>query len=379
MKLMFAGPEFALKDWIFGAVLAVLCLIFYLIPPVDSPIRQTAYTVPAEVLSVDNSMLVEMGIEHYGSQFLTVKVLDSRWNNASFPAVNELRGEMDLDKIFLPGDRITVLINDDAEAEKTLLIAKDYDRFPWTVALFAGFCLLLIVFGMWTGVKALFSFVFSCLVVFKVIIPLALRGYPAGWMIFGCVTLLTAVIVFLVAGVNRKGLTAFAGAVSGVLAGLLMAHLFGSLLHINGATLHGSRALLYNIDVPLNLGDIFTGALILASSGAVMDLAMDIASAIEEVARHNSQLTFRELTASGLRVGRSVVGTMTTTLLLAYSGGYITTLMMFVWQGTHPVDILNNPIVAAEMVKTLVGSFSLVLVAPLTAVAGGWLLRSRRA
>ena len=108
------------------------------------------------------------------------------------------------------------------------------------------------------------------------------------------------------------------------------------------------------------------------SSGAVMDLAMDVASGIEEIARRRSGLPVKELFLSGIRIGRSVVGTMTTTLLLAYSGGYLTLMMVFAAQGTSPIDFINNPYVASEAVKTLVGSFGLVLVAPFTAAVGAW-------
>ena len=108
-----------------------------------------------------------------------------------------------------------------------------------------------------------------------------------------------------------------------------------------------------------------------------MDLGMDIAAGICEVKRHNPSLGFRELFLSGLRMGRAVVGTMTTTLLLAYSGGYITLLMMFASQGTSPLDFLNSTLVASEVVKTLIGSFSLVLVAPFTAFFAGWVFRPR--
>ena len=109
-----------------------------------------------------------------------------------------------------------------------------------------------------------------------------------------------------------------------------------------------------------------------------MDLAMDIAAGVEEVAYHNPELPSTELIRSGLRIGRSVVGTMTTTLLLAYSGGYITLLMMFASQGTSPLDFLNSTLVAAEVVKTLIGSFSLVLVAPFTAFFAGWIFRTEK-
>ena len=136
--------------------------------------------------------------------------------------------------------------------------------------------------------------------------------------------------------------------------------------------------LLYSGYSELNIPDIFTGAVILACSGAVMDLAVDIASAAEELAFHNPQLTMKELTGSCFRIGRSVVGTMTTTLLLAYSGGYLTLLMMFSVQGTHIADILNNPLVAAETIKTLIGSFSLVLGAPFTALISGWIFARKK-
>ena len=128
----------------------------------------------------------------------------------------------------------------------------------------------------------------------------------------------------------------------------------------------------------LSLSDIYIGAIFLSSSGAVMDLAMDIASGLEELSLHNKNLRFKELFKSGLRIGRSVVGTMTTTLLLAYSGGYLTLMMMFAAQGTSPLDFINNPYVASEIVKTLVGSFGLVLVAPFTAFAGAMIFGNKK-
>ena len=109
-----------------------------------------------------------------------------------------------------------------------------------------------------------------------------------------------------------------------------------------------------------------------------MDLGMDVAAGLEEVARHRPNLSRRELAASGFRIGRSVVGTMTTTLLLAYSGGYLTLLMMFAAEGISPWEFLNHPHVAAEVVKTLVGSLGLLLVAPFTALVGALLFHRKR-
>ncbi len=80
-----------------------------------------------------------------------------------------------------------------------------------------------------------------------------------------------------------------------------------------------------------------------------------------------------------MNVGRNVLGTMTTTLLLAYTGGYMAQLMVFIAQGTPIVNILNLKFISAEILHTIVGSFGLVTVAPLTAVASGWLLAGQGA
>ena len=367
------------RDLCFSAVILLCCIGLYFIPSPPPLAKQSGKPVLARVVAVDNSLVEQHGLVKFGSQKLTVRLLNPKYNGAVYQANNELRAQMELDKEFAPGDTAVVILQDaDTAAKNTVLVAQDHYRLGWGLALFAGFCVLLCWFGGWTGAKALFSFVFSCLMIWKAVIPLVLRGWSASWLIFGSVCVLTAVIVYLVAGVTKKGIAAFAGSAAGIFAGLAMAHIFTRVMKINGATLPYVQPLLYSGYEFLNIQDVFIGAMILASSGAVMDLAMDIAAGVEEVAYHNPQLPSTELIRSGLRIGRSVVGTMTTTLLLAYSGGYITLLMMFASQGTSPLDFLNSTLVAAEVVKTLIGSFSLVLVAPFTAFFAGWIFRAEK-
>ncbi len=367
------------RDLCFSAVILLCCIGLYFVPSPPPLAKQPGKPVLARVVAVDNSLVEQHGLVKFGSQKLTVRLLNPKYNGAVYQANNELRAQMELDKEFAPGDTAVVILQDaDTAAKNTVLVAQDHYRLGWGLALFGGFCVLLCWFGGWTGAKALFSFVFSCLMIWKAVIPLVLRGWSASWLIFGSVCVLTAVIVYLVAGVTKKGLAAFAGSAAGIFAGLAMAHIFTRVMKINGATLPYVQPLLYSGYQFLNIQDVFIGAMILASSGAVMDLAMDIAAGVEEVAYHNPQLPSTELIRSGLRIGRSVVGTMTTTLLLAYSGGYITLLMMFASQGTSPLDFLNSTLVAAEVVKTLIGSFSLVLVAPFTAFFAGWIFRAEK-
>ena len=327
------------------------------LPESKAFLAQSGETSRAEVIEVDDSELQTLGLVAFGTQSLKVRLPDGSVKSAH----NEIRAQLDLDKKFKPGDRILVVLGEEP------LIARDHWRLGWIAVLFGGFCVLLVAFGGWTGAKALLSFVFSCLAVWKLLVPLCLAGWRADWSSFGVVSVLTAVIMYLVAGKTRKGLVAFVGAMLGIVASLGLADFFAAVMNVDGATMPFVQTLIYSGFADLDLADVFTGAVILASSGAVMDLAMDIAAATEEVSRHHPGLSRRELLISGLRIGRSVVGTMTTTLLLAYSGGYLTLLMAFAAQGTHPADFLNSTLVSAELVKTLVGSFGLVLVAPFTA------------
>ncbi len=364
-----------IRETIAIALLGLCCLALWLVPPPRALASPEGVATRAEVVSVDNSLLEEHDVLKFGTQRLEVRLLDGPRKGQTFRAANELRAQMELDKLFAPGDSAVVIVKPGDEPSTATLVARDHWRLGWAAALFALFCLLLCAFGGWTGLKALLSFVFGCMVVWKGLIPLVLRGWPASWTAFAATCLLTAVIMYLVAGPTRKGLAAFLGAALGVFAGLAMAHLFGRLMHINGATLPYAQALVNSGYEFLDLPDVFVGATVLASSGAVMDLAMDIASGVEEVARHNPSLPACELMRSGLRIGRSVTGTMTTTLLLAYSGGFLTLLMVFAAQGTAPMDFINSTLVSAELVKTLIGSFSIVLVAPFTAVVAARVFR----
>lgn len=349
-------------------VLALCCAALLLVPGARRLADDGARTVCAEVVEVDDSGLQLHGLVEFGTQLMKVRLPDGR----VFQAANELRAQMELDKKFSVGDTALVVLPPNA-ADGDILVARDHWRMGWGFAFFAGFCILLCVFGGWTGLKALFSFVFSCLVVWKLLIPLVLAGWHASTVVFAAVAVLTGVIMYLVAGWTRKGISAFAGAMLGVVASLALAHFFGRVMNVNGATMPFAQQLLYSGFSGLDLQDIFFGAIVLASSGAVMDLAMDISAGVSEVARHSPGIGRRELFMSGIRIGRVVVGTMTTTLLLAYSGGYLTLLMVFAAQGTSPVDFINSTLVSAEFVKTMVGSFGLVLVAPASALVAAYL------
>lgn len=363
-----------LTSFLLGVVLAAATVYLVLKPGADVLVSSpSSSTSTAKVVEVDDSSVEDLGNVMYGTQRLRVALPDGR----EFDAENELRAQMELDKMFRPGDTIVVELPKTLN-ENTVLFARDYWRIGWAVALFVLFAVLLCIFGGWTGLRALFTFFFSCLAIWKILIPAVLDGVSASLVSFLTVAVLTGVIVFLVAGISRVGVSAFAGSMLGVAVSLVLAWFFSKVMYVDGAAMPFAQQLVNaNADI-VSLRDIFIGSVILASSGAVMDLAMDIAAGMAEVRRHNPDVGFKDLFFSGCRIGRAVVGTMTTTLLLAYSGGYLTLLMVYASEGVRPIDFINTTLVSAEVVKTLVGSFGLVLVAPFTALAGAFVFSFRR-
>ena len=367
-----------LGEWLSVAVLAALCVAMVAAPSAETVVRDDGEPFRAKVVSVDDSQLTLTGLMEYGTQHLVVEMLEGPAEGRRFAAENEMRAQLDIDKKFAPGDTAVVTWPAGGPQDGAVLVARDHWRLGWACALFVAFAALLVAFGGATGAKALFSFVFGCLAVWKVLVPLCLAGWDAGWTVLAVVSLLTAVVMYLVAGATRTAVAAFLGAMLGVATSLFLAMAFTRGMHVNGATMPFVQALLYSGYHDLDLAEVFNGAVVLASSGAVMDLAMDISSGVAEVGRRNPGLGRRELLRSGFRIGRAVVGTMTTTLLFAYSGGYLTLLMVFAAQGTSPAVFLNSTLLSAELVKTLVGSFGLVLVAPFTAIVSAALFARRR-
>ena len=278
-----------------------------------------------------------------------------------------------MDEIFHPGDTIlmAVRINDGKAVEAR---AVNQYRQGWELALFGLFVVILLIYARSIGLKALFSFITSFYIIWKFFIPGLLGGGNPILLTVVTLTLLTVVIITCVAGLTRVTVVATLGTLSGLLLALTLTLFFGEKLKMAGMTAPFATMLIFSGHYTLDLLDIFYASVILGASGAAMDIAMDVAASMNEVLDKKPDITRNELIKSGFNVGRMVTGTMTTTLLLAYSGGYLTMLMLFVTKGTSFTRMLNFKLVAAEIFRTLVGSVGLVLVAPITAILAGFIL-----
>lgn len=366
-----------MKDILIAVVFGVLCITLIVLPTGKTPkYYEGANHAKAEVLSVDNSDLKTHAVIRVGVQALRVRLLNGSHRGMELDALNPLQGKMEFDEVHQEGEK--VLVEYRFNGNKTVAYTRGHYRLEFELMLAGLFALALVLVAGFTGFNALISFVFAGLMIWKVMIPLFLRDidpFPVAVLIVGG---LTASVSFLVGGLSKKGLVTFLGSFTGLLFASVLALLFSKGFRIHGAVRPFAEALLYSGYSHLDLTRIFTSGIIIACSGAVMDLAMDIAASMHEIAEKKPDIKFAEHVLSGLRVGRSVIGTMTTTLLLAYSGGYTTMLMFHMAQGTPMTQFLNINYVAAEILNVFVGSFGLVAVAPFTAITGGLIFGHKR-
>ena len=378
---MIIKERMEIRDFILTIVLAFVTLSMFFIPTrFGSPSDFNTTRVRAEILEVDNSTLEKYGIVTTGDQGLTMRIASGQFKGEIIQGANMLIGKMEMDKLFVPGDYalVTLSLN---EARDTVISSQvvDHYRIRVELVLLLLFIALLIIYAGWTGFKAVVSFIFTAAAIWKILIPGFLVGIPPVLLSLIIVSAMTGVIIFLIGGISRMGVVAFLGAISGVGTTALLSLGFGAAFRIHGAVKPFAETLLYSGYPHLNLTSIFLAGIFIASSGAVMDIAMDIAASMREVQEKYPGIRRKDLIISGLRVGRAVVGTMTTTLLLAYSGGYTFILMVFMAQGTPIINAVNLIYVSSEILHTLVGSFGLVLAAPLTALFGGLLYVHRGA
>lgn len=338
--------------------------------------RDGGERVPARVVSVDNSTVINTGLVRSGEQRCRIQLLAGSHKGEAFTAENILTGSLETDKLYEAGDKALVLASFTEEGRAAVSMIDHY-RLDLEAGLLALFFLFLVVFAGWTGVRAILSFLLSVLMIWKVLVPCCLKGMEPILVGGGVTALLTLMIIALVFGFDRRCLAAVSGALAGLTLTCVLGIVCTNTFRIQGAVMSFSESLLYSGYAGLDLTKIFMASIFVGSSGAMMDLTVDIAAAVSEVVRKRPDLTRWEAAMSGIRVGRAAMGTMTTTLLLAYSGGYIALLMVFMAQGTPLVNILNYKYVTSEIIHTLVGSFGLVLAAPLTAMTSGYFLAKK--
>ncbi len=314
-------------------------------------------------------------------QLVKVEVLEGKYSGQVLLARNSLSGSAGIDIVVDKGDRVVLYINEQMpvegeEAEIAEIYVVEKVRTGVQKILLGVFMGLLVLIGGIQGVKALVGLGFTGLGIFLVLLPALAEGRSPLLVTLPLLVAVTLLTMLVIAGFSRKALAATLGTAGGLLvAGLLAVLVGGDMASLQGLGTEEERMLLYIENVSIDTRGILFAGILLGALGAIMDVAMSVASAVEEVKKANPELSPAQLTRAGMQVGRDVMGTMANTLILAYAGGALPFLLLYISYQAPAVYWLNTEFITSEVLRAIAGSIGLVVSVPITAGLAGFLSR----
>ena len=273
------------------------------------------------------------------------------------------------------GDSAALIVNTYSSGEIRATVY-EYNRIPALLSVVLLFVLATVLVGGKTGLKSLIGLAVTVICLFWVLIPLLLRGAPTLPTVFLCCVYITVVAFTILGGVHRKTVCAMLGTVAGVALAMLFGLAAQALARIDGLRMSEVEPLLQlrQTGVPIGLRYLLVGGIIISALGAVMDVAMSISSALEEVHAANPDYGAKELFRSGMNIGRDMVGTMTNTLILAFLGSGFTMIIYLFSLGLARYQLLPSAYMAIELISGLSSSIGMILAIPLTALISATML-----
>lgn len=302
-----------------------------------------------------------------GEQYLEVELLSGPYKGTVLETYNYMSAYLNVDAG--EGTRIIVRLDLDDSGEPYIIAVPNYDRATVLMGLLAIFALLLIVIGGKKGVLALFGLAYTLACLWFIQVPMILRGASPIPVTILIVALTTVASLVLLTGLSKKTLCATLGCVGGVAAAGLFAAVSGVLSPLNGFNMSEAEELVLRAaDSELHISGLFVAGILVASLGAVMDVAMSISSSCWELRELNPGLPKAALFRSGMNIGRDAMGTMANTLILAFSGASLNMLLLFQVYDYPLIQIFNTDAMAMEVIRGVAGSIGIILTVPLVAL-----------
>ena len=334
-----------------------------------------AYATVLEVLEDNSHPDPETENVRVGSQELLLEIRTGEHKGRQVQLTNYLSKLFDKHAkkgtsllVFILTDRTQLDGNGDPVLSVSVM---NYNRQWLLLGLAALFLLVTALIGGKVGLRSILGLGLTLVCIFFVLIPALLRGfYAVPFTLLLCV-LMTVVCFVLLDGLSRKTLAAILGTIAGFTVACLFATAAGKLAHLDG--------LEYNVaetdtlvqakyqGTLINIRGLFVSGIVISALGAVMDVAMSVSSSINELKTVNFDLHFSGLWRSGMRIGRDAIGTMTNTLILAFTGGALVDLILIKYFNWDVKAILSGDYITHEVITGIAGSIGLILAVPLTA------------
>lgn len=314
-----------------------------------------------------------------GDQELEIRILSGDHKDEIMTVTNYMSAlfNVDVDR----GDRIIVRIMTDEDGSYYASVF-NYDRGIVLGVFLLIFFALLAVLGGKKGIGALAGLLLTLGCIWFILIPCLIRGVPAVPVTIGVSAVAAAAGLIFLNGYSKKTLCAVCGCVGGVLAAGIAAAAVGTLSPMNGFNMQEAENLiLYGTDRGLKISGLLVCGVLISALGAVMDVALGIASSVWEMRKQNPDASAKSLFRSGMQIGRDAMGTMANTLILAFAGSSLNMLILVQTYDIPFLQLINTDSIALEVVQSVAGSMGILLTVPLVAFISARLMvhgRSRR-
>ena len=266
---------------------------------------------------------------------------------------------------------VTKVENLDTGNEDYFMVDYNRDYLIWILS--GLFLITLVIVGGFKGVRAIVSLIGTIFLISFVLIPSIEKGINPLLSAVVVSTIATALTMVLVAGANVKSLASTLGTGIGVTISGLIATLIIKIAPLSGLATTEAMILWGNQLYQINFKGLLAAGMIVSCLGAVMDVAISVASSIQEIKIANPNYSIHELFKSGMNVGKDIMGTMTNTLVLAYAGMALP-LLLLISHEKNPAKFLNLELVVSEITAAIAGSIGLIIVIPATALIMSWLI-----
>ena len=275
------------------------------------------------------------------------------------------------------GDKIAVYRNPDSQIEVNYMFA-EYNRVTILGWLVGAFIFLLLLFGRKKGVSTIISLGLTIGAIFLVFVPAVLSYCNIYlWSLMTCVYIIFMTLL-IVNGYTKKSLAAIIGCVGGVAVTGALVKFCDLFLHTTGLVDEDALYLMMlNPENPLDIKAVVFAAIIIGAVGAVMDVAMDIASALNEIKEQVPDITRMQMVKSGFTIGRDIIGTMANTLILAYIGSSLSVTLLMAAGNPSLLYLFNTEMIVVELLQAIAGSFGMLMTIPLTSLVCGVLYTNK--
>ncbi len=338
----------------------------------------------AEIISVDDvsEETIDSGYETFSSK--TISFTARITNGDQKGTVTNARQYMDdmvaVDaKVVEQGDKILMssLIARDGDGKEWTFV--EYDRSGVLLMLLISFFLLIILFGRKKGLNTIISLVFTCLSIFMVFVPSILKGNN----IYLSSIIVSIFIIFmsllLINGADKKTLCAIVGNLGGLMIAGILAYFISKILNLTGITDDDTMFLLMlETEKPIDLIAVLWSSIVIGSLGAVMDVSMSIASALNELSENMVEKSFKTMLKSGLNIGQDAIGTMTNTLILAYIGSSLAVVLLLVANYNDTLLLFNLEMIVFEIIQAIIGSMGILFAIPITSVFAAYVYNLKK-